>query len=142
MEFGPSSFFRAGPISARPVYPPPFLPRPACHGPRCGRGAPAVGSNPTASASPRPHKRRLGRAPQTLGYFSLPLSLFSPPGGSDERATAGGAERLAGAQGGGGGTADPCSPEVRAAMAGAQLRRAWVAGPLRPAHRARDPLDP
>jgi len=73
--------------------------------------------------------------------FPSPLSLSSPDGGV-RRARWRWRRRRIGCRGGDG-AAELCSPEVCAAMAGAQLRRASLVGALRRLlPRARDPSDP
>ena len=86
-------------------------------------------------------KRPLGRdPPRTLVHFLPPLLSLLHPGPSERRAervtAASGAERLASAEDGGG-TTELRSPELRAANAGTQLRRALLDGALRAPRRPR-----
>jgi len=79
--------------------------------------------------------RRSAASPETLILFLSPPLLSSPDGGGRR---AGGDGIGDAARGGGcGGGAELCSAEVRAAEAGAQLRRAPLVGALRPRSRAR-----
>ena len=79
--------------------------------------------------------RRSAASLETLILF-LSHPLLSSPDGDGSRA--GGGDTGDAARGGGcGGTAELCSVEVRAAVAGAQLRRAPLVGALRPRSRVR-----
>jgi len=82
---------------------------------------------------PRPYKNGArSPGPQTLDHLLSPSlsSLHPRPSERTRATTASGAERLAGVEGGHG-AAELRSPEVRAANACAQLRRAALVGALR-----------
>ena len=138
--FGPS-LFRPGPfgrtasspgLQAQKPRPGPgkWPPRTGLFGPW---GEPAAArrwmpSNGSQRVREEQNRRPAGRPPhEPYPYFSPP-SLSPHPtaaaasGERQRRGALAGAER-------GSGAAELCSPEVRAAVAGAQLRRAWLAVP-------------
>jgi len=86
----------------------------------------------TARVAPAPgEKGALGRLPpKTLAHFFLPLLSPHPTAAIGEREGDGAGD--AARAGGGGGAAEHYSPEVHAAVASAQLRRASLVGALRP----------
>ncbi|KAG2640149.1 hypothetical protein PVAP13_2KG072416 [Panicum virgatum] len=111
---------------------------PACHGLSRGRRVPAVGSNPTASASPPPPRRIKGgpAAPPNPKLFYPSPSLSSHPTAAPGERDGDGVVGAARARGGGG-AAELCSPECgrgRRAALSSTARRC----PKAPAGRAPD----
>ena len=96
----------------------------------------AVGCDPTARSAPGRNKNRGLAAPlKTLAHFS-PSPLSSLGGGDGRAGRRRGRARAPRAEGAGG-AAEPHSPDPRAALAGARLRRAVLDSALkRPPARA------
>lgn len=90
----------------------------------------------TTRVAPPSNKSAVGRSPPNPSPLPPSLSLSSPSGGGG-RLRGDGDDKAAHGGEGGGGVVELCSPELRAAVVGAQLRRALLFGALSPPPHAR-----